>query len=313
MSKLKQCIYTVILLITCLVASPFIYKQIWNKSELKEEKTHAKEPVAVTQPAETTTADSQGTETATQPASEGGTAPTEQTTEPAAPQTAFIQSGPEYFDDALFIGDSRTVGLSSYGTLKNAEYFCDIGLSVLGIDEKKVGSVTVWEQLKKKKYGKIYIMLGINEIGNDIAGTTAKYRRLVDGIRTEQPDALIFLQANLHVAPSAETSLISNARIDELNTNLEGMADNSHIYYINVNGIFDDGNGALTADYTSDGIHVLAKYYATWCDWLCQNTIEVKAQPKETKTAETSSTEAASESKTTTENKKPQNEEFSNM
>ena len=55
MSKLKQCIYTLILLVTCVVASPFIYKQIWDSSNIKKPKAAVKEPTAVTQPAETTT------------------------------------------------------------------------------------------------------------------------------------------------------------------------------------------------------------------------------------------------------------------
>lgn len=315
MSKLKQCIYTMILLITCLLASPFIYKQIWKNSEIKKPKAAAKEPVAAVQPAETTTAPAQqdGTTTETQPSSEGETAPAEQPTEATEPQYSFIQSGPEYFDDALFIGDSRTVGISLYGTLKNADYFCDKGLMVSRIDNSTVGSMTVWDKLSKKQYSKIYVMLGINEIGNDIEGTTAKYRRFIDGIKESQKNAVIYLQANLHVASYAETQYISNERIDSLNANLQAMADNSKVYYIDVNPLFDDDYGALTADFTSDGIHVLAKYYTTWCDWLCNNTVSVDtAAPAATE--DKPQTETTSETtEATTKNKKPQNEEFSNL
>jgi len=35
-----------------------------------------------------------------------------------------------YFDDALFIGDSRTVGLAEYGNLGQAEVLADSGMSV---------------------------------------------------------------------------------------------------------------------------------------------------------------------------------------
>ena len=31
----------------------------------------------------------------------------------------------DYFTDALFIGDSRTVGIAEYGTIKNATYFAN--------------------------------------------------------------------------------------------------------------------------------------------------------------------------------------------
>ena len=314
MSKLKQCIYTLILLITCFVASPFIYKQIWNNSDIKKQKASAKEPVAATQSAETTAPPSQEGSTEAQPTSEGETAAAEQTTEPPAPQSVFVESGPEYFDDALFIGDSRTVGIKLYGTLKNADYFCDQGLMVSRIDESTVENATVWDKLRKKQYAKIYIMLGINEIGNDIEGTTAKYRRLVDGVKELQPDAVIFLQANLHVASYKEDAVINNDRLNALNANLQAMADNSKVYYLDVNGQFDDENGALKEDLTSDGVHVLAKYYTDWCTWLCQNTVAVSKAPATAPAESKPQTESTTaQTETTTQNKKPQNEEFSNI
>ncbi|MBP5432546.1 GDSL-type esterase/lipase family protein [Ruminococcus sp.] len=312
MSKLKQCIYTVILLITCFVASPFIYKQIWNNSEIKKQKTAAKESIAATQPSEAT-APQQGA-TDVQPTSEGEIATTEQTTEPITSQNIFVNSGMEYFDDALFIGDSRTVGIKLYGTLKNADYFCDKGLMVSRIDESTVDDMTAWDKLRKKQYAKIYVMLGVNEIGNDIEGTTAKYRRFIDGIKEAQPNAIIYLQANLHVASYKEDSVINNDRINTLNGNLQEMADNSRVYYIDVNPIFDDENGALQADITSDGLHVLAMYYSDWCDWLCQNTVAVSAAPATTPSESSSQSENTTvATDTTTSNKKPQNEEFSNI
>ena len=44
----------------------------------------------------------------------------------------------EYFDDALFIGDSRTVGISEYGELNNATFFANTGMSVYNVFDKKV-------------------------------------------------------------------------------------------------------------------------------------------------------------------------------
>lgn len=315
MSKFKQCIYTVILLLTCLVASPYIYKQIWKDSELVTPKAAAKEPSAAAPAAETTTTASQESTTEAQPTSEGETtapATQEQPTEPTTSPVNWVQSGPEYFDDALFIGDSRTVGISNYGTLKNADYFCDIGLSAYKIDNSYVNGKTVWEFLSGKKYGKIYVMLGINEVGNDFEYTVAAYRKLVDGIRQAQPDALIYLQGNLHVTTAGQTQYITNERIDILNSRIQELADNKKTFYICVNGVFDDENGALTADYASDGVHVLAKYYATWCDWLCQNTV-APAAPAATEAAKTDTTTAAPAATEPTTTARPQNESFSNQ
>ena len=53
------------------------------------------------------------------------------------------------------------------------------------------------------------------------------------------------------------------------------MADGKKIYYLDANPLFDDSNGCLAADYTSDGTHPYAKHYLTWADWLRNHTIPV--------------------------------------
>lgn len=315
MSKLKQCIYTVILLLTCLVASPHIYKKIWQNSETLSPKASAKEPSAVTQPEEASAAAPVEENTSeSQPTSEGETAPTqEEPTQPTTSPVNWVQSEPSYFDDALFIGDSRTVGIRDYGTLKNAQYYCDKGLQAYQIDTSYVDGKTIWDYLSGKKFGKIYVMLGINEVGNDIEYTTSAYRKLIDGIRQAQPDALIYIEGNLHVTTAAQTAYITNERIDILNGNLQGLADNNKTFYINVNGIFDDGTGALDPECTSDGIHVYAKHYAEWCDWLCQNTVAAPAAAAATEAAKADTTEAATYTSEPATTALPQNEEFSNQ
>ncbi len=284
MNRFRQCVYTVILLATCVVASPFIYKQIWDSSKEKT-KTEKLPPIEVNMPtmgatqAGTAPEGEKSTDAQPATAADGSTVTTvqdatEATTE-AAPANAvnFVQSEPTYFDDALFIGDSRTVGLQLYGTLKNADYYCEKGLAAYKINSSSVNGQTLTGALQAKKYGKIYTMLGINEVGNDLDSTAKAYGAMIETIRHEQPDAIIYIMANLHVATGAQTSSISNERINYLNALLSQLADYQNVYYIDVNPVFDDGDGALRNDATSDGVHVFANYYETWCNWLCMNTI----------------------------------------
>lgn len=75
-----------------------------------------------------------------------------------------------YFKDVLFIGDSRTVGLFEYGQIEGANFFANTGMNVYNVREKTVsvsnlGNVTLDKLLSSKQYGKIYLMLGINELG----------------------------------------------------------------------------------------------------------------------------------------------------
>ena len=74
----------------------------------------------------------------------------------------------DYFDDAVFIGDSRTVGLRDYGGWDNATYYASIGLTVYDmfdtpIVEENGAKITVEEALSEHQFGKVYLMIGIND------------------------------------------------------------------------------------------------------------------------------------------------------
>lgn len=190
-------------------------------------------------------------------------------------QKTFVNAPKGYFDDALFIGDSRTVGLSEYSSLKSATFFSTPGMSVYNIDKEKtstpgVGKMTLDSILSHKKYGKIYVMLGINELGYNQEATVNKYEKLIETIKSSQPYAIIFIEANLHVAEKRSSSdkVFNNKNINNFNSKISKFADNKTVFYIDVNTIFDDENGNLDAKYTSDNSHVLGKYYKTWGEWL---------------------------------------------
>ena len=292
MQNIRQWIYTFLLIVTCFIASPLIFRQIW-KSSKDVAPTSSKKPPVININNTGTQPDGENPSVEnisgfvgenTQPVIEQET-----TTEPPAP--VFVQSDPSYFDDALFIGDSRTVGIYEYGTLKNADYFCSVGLASYKIaNEYDENGLTIYDKLSNNKYGKIYIMLGINEVGNDFTYTVNSYLNLISTIKQYQPDALIYIMANLHV--SAERELqgdsVTNENINALNQAQSEFADNQSIFYIDVNPIFDDTDGNLMYECSNDGVHVLAKYYQTWCEWLCKNTIPVN-NPEEAITTDITS------------------------
>lgn len=290
MNKFKQCTYSLILILTCFIASPMIFKQIWNTSAEKKKENNAKTVEIDIKKGMDNTSDGENpggeqntssnidnSENITN--SEGNSADNvttdvtfEPSSNPAANFTDFVESDYTYFNDALFIGDSRTVGLRDYGSLGNSDFFCDVGLTSSDASSSSE-SGNLADMLSSNNYGKIYVMLGINEVGNNFDSTMNNFRSLVQNIRTKSPDSIIFLEANLHVTDAAQNDAINNQRIDELNSMIAALADNQSIFYIDINPVFDDGNGNLMADCTSDGVHVFAKYYPQWCDWFCLNTV----------------------------------------
>lgn len=192
----------------------------------------------------------------------------------------FTKVLPEYFDDALFIGDSRTVGLKEYGSIKNATFFASTGMDIYKIYSTKInvgkqGKIDLISLLKNNKYSKVYIMLGINELGYNFDNTIKKYSELIDTVRAYQPGTIIYVESNMHVSESrsASDSIFNNTNINKFNDMLASLADAKNAYYLDINPLFDDDNGNLRDDYTYDNTHVLGKHYKTWTDWIAENAV----------------------------------------
>ncbi len=206
---------------------------------------------------------------------------TADTTPPLIDNKFQFTTAPEgYFDDALFIGDSRTVGLNEYGGIDGATFFASSGLSVYKIDKEQisvenVGKVTLSDLLKNKKYGKIYVMIGINELGYDFKTSIEKYSALIDSIQKEQPNAVFFICANLHVSKtmSDDSEIYNNSKINAFNSEIKKLSERENTFYLDVNEIFDDSEGNLDSQYTYDNSHLLGRYYRTWAEWLSKKAI----------------------------------------
>ena len=189
-----------------------------------------------------------------------------------------------YFDDALFIGDSRTICLQAYGGWNNASYYTSQGVSVWKILEEKIAPLsdgtmgTIEQALAEKKFGKIYIMLGVNELATGTPDSFLKqYKLVMDKIMALQPDAVIFVQAIVHVSQEKSDSekYINNFNINDRNKRLYTLADNKKIFFIDANKVLDDQNGALTKEYTFDGVHLTAKYLPIWKNFLLKHGVEI--------------------------------------
>lgn len=199
---------------------------------------------------------------------------------PAEEESKFQTVERDYFDDALFVGDSRTMGLMEYGNLENASFFADSGMSVYGLALKKItipgkGKMTFDQVLEERQYGKIYLMLGMNELGYRFETTKARFEQTVEKIHAAQPEAIIYLCANMHVTKeqSEKDEIYNNTNVNLINEVIEALADDQQFIYLDVNELFDDEEGYLNEEYTSDAFHVLGKYYEDWVDWLCTKAI----------------------------------------
>lgn len=227
------------------------------------------------------------TKPTTEPTTKPTTKPTEPKTEPTTePTTPVSNTYPGYdfsegavsdawYDDVLFIGDSRTVGLRDYARSGNAEYFCAVGMNVFNIKSKECADVNFSSQklenlLKSRTYGKIFINLGINECGYPTASIISAYKDLISLIQKHQPDAKIVLQGIMMVSEKYAGSKdhFQPSHINSINKEIEKLADGSTIFYIDVNEYFTNSKNFLYSDITGDGCHLYASYYKVWAQWI---------------------------------------------
>lgn len=225
-------------------------------------------PQTTTDPIPSTTDDT------TPPESTGDTTPPE-TTEPPVIDPYAGAVADSWYDNTLFIGDSRTAGLRDYARTGNADYFCSVGLSVFNYEKQSISDTNFEKQtleslLSTKTYDKIFVNLGINECGYPTSSLMNSYTELVNFIREKQPEAKIILQGILVVSQNYASgkSYFSPDHIAEINGKIEALADGIHIYYIDINDSFANVDGYLNTSITSDGCHLTKAGYIDWAKFI---------------------------------------------
>ena len=202
-------------------------------------------------------------------------------------EPAYMTVDDDYFSDAVFIGDSRTVGLYEYGGLEEiSTFYASSGLTVYKIFTSQIVEVpgqrqkqTIEEALTENQFKKIYLMIGINEMGTGTVESFAdRYKEVVDHLLELQPDAILYIQGILKVSTerSNQGDYINNEGIVARNEKLAELADNRRIFYLDANPLVCDETGGLVASYTFDGVHLKAKYIEIWKDYLKSHAILLK-------------------------------------
>jgi len=125
------------------------------------------------------------------------------------------------------------------------------------------------KQLEKLMPGRIFIMLGINDLGRtgdnppvDKDMLFVYYVRMLAMMR-EVSDAKIYIFSILPVNNLIHSDgyRLENGTIRYVNGKLKGICDGEKLYYLDLDPYFADEAGMLNRSYTEDGIHILSKSY----------------------------------------------------
>ncbi len=188
-----------------------------------------------------------------------------------------------YFEDALFIGDSRTEGFFLYTGIQGIDAYYSKGLNVETIFKDKIvksggSKKTVIQALEDKQYGKIYIMFGVNELGWAFDYLfEEQYAKLVDAIIERQPNAIIYVQSILPIsaARSAKDDIYNNDRVNQFNKLIADFCSaRPQVIYLDVASCMRDETGALPEGASQDGVHCTKEYCLIWLNYLKCNTFQ---------------------------------------
>lgn len=191
-----------------------------------------------------------------------------------------------WFEDAVFLGDSRTEGLQLFSGLKTGDFIWYKGMSVFKVDDPNYRRIevdgqamTMMEALALKEYGKVYIMIGINELGYPADSYKEALAVMVDRVKEIQPDAVIYLQTlppvNEAVAKAKGLgSYIKNEKVNAFNEAIYQVAWEKQVALLDVAETYRTENGDLAADMAADGVHFYRQGYSLWYEYLKTHTAD---------------------------------------
>ncbi len=122
---------------------------------------------------------------------------------------------------------------------------------------------------------KVFILLGINDIGNAIplTETIRNYREIVNRLKESSPSTKIYVQS---VFPVDHRKLADNDRcrrrtssaIVSLNAELEALARETGCEFVDTYSVFADELGEMDSGCTLDGLHLNGAGMMKWCGFL---------------------------------------------
>lgn len=173
---------------------------------------------------------------------------------------------------AVLLGDSITLWFSQ-NFLPAHKTWLNQGIS----GEKTKGLLRRLHLLDRASPEMLFVMIGINDILAGIGDETilANYRLILQDLRVTHPQTRIIVQSILpHSGEKATWEgrdrllEIPNARVRELNRQLQAIAHEENAFFLDLYPLFADDRGNLRIELSTDGLHLNAEGYKVWATAL---------------------------------------------
>jgi len=168
----------------------------------------------------------------------------------------------------LFLGNSITEG-GPWAELLGDPTVVNRGIG----GDFSYGILNRLDEIIARKPSKVFLLIGVNDIGNDIpdAVIANNVRKIVSRLQRETPDTKIFIQSILPVNPEYPgfpQHYDKQYHVLMTNQLLYKVALDTKVTFVNLFPLFLDDRQRLDANLTGDGLHLNRKGYEIWVKHL---------------------------------------------
>ena len=188
-----------------------------------------------------------------------------------------------FFDNSVMIGNSLAEGFYMWaGLAENFTFICNANLwidqVIGGIDLSKV-------TLNPGRYESIYLVFGLNEVGNSVELFIEEYKEVIAFLREYQPNATIYVHSVTPIMEKVDVDpgeVQTMERINNFNERLKEMCAEEQCWYVDIYSMLLDENGYLSTAYAfeGDGKHFEKSGYVAWANYLKSHYVDKSLIPE---------------------------------
>lgn len=171
----------------------------------------------------------------------------------------------EKFAGCLVLGDSITQGLYEYNVLDESLVIATKGVEVHRPDA--TGLTEILDKAVQAAPQKVFLAFGMNDVEADSGDADVfvrDYKEVLDRIRKELPDTVIFVNSILPANQYAVGKTPAYENIPAFNQALEELCREE-------GAIFIDNTDIVKEEYyEEDGVHMKADYYPVWTEHMVE-------------------------------------------
>ncbi|MBR3298871.1 MAG: hypothetical protein IKI64_06655 [Clostridia bacterium] len=194
-----------------------------------------------------------------------------------------------WFADAVFIGDSITIGWKNYNNLMlesdpnffgQTRFLCEgsygSGHALEPINETSMHPIYageqhfVWDSVQMMGARKVFILFGMNDLSiYGVDGAAANYEQVIDRILEVNPGVQLYIISAMYMYKGSEREILNNRNLYLYNRRLVELCARKGCEFVNIASHLIDENGFVPDEYSSDQyVHQTYKAYAVWADIL---------------------------------------------